>query len=131
MSDHEWNPCARSLNGNSFGWKDPQSIVFQHIQFQVLGSQAALYEGMSMGEYLVKNGYSQAFQRHYLLPMCAAVWSVPNAKVPLEILSPTLSEMGKRRGEGGPMLTLYCKEVTGTESFLQALTLNGSFHEGF
>ncbi|MBX6421371.1 MAG: FAD-dependent oxidoreductase [Nevskia sp.] len=31
--------------------------------------------GLSLGEYLQTNRYSQAFVRRYLLPMCAAIWS--------------------------------------------------------
>ena len=40
----------------------------------------ARYAGMSMGDYLEENKYSRAFRAHYLLPMCAAVWSVPNSQ---------------------------------------------------
>lgn len=36
---------------------------------------------MSTGEYLRLRRYSQAFVRHYFLPMCAAVWSVPESQV--------------------------------------------------
>ncbi|KAG2492394.1 hypothetical protein HYH03_009340 [Edaphochlamys debaryana] len=45
--------------------------------------QAHVYEDMALGEYLRKHGYSQGFQDNYILPMCAAVWSVPNAQVML------------------------------------------------
>ncbi|GBF87498.1 cyclopropane fatty acid synthase [Raphidocelis subcapitata] len=52
-------------------------------------SSAASYRDVALGAYLDSNGYSQAFRRHYLLPMCAAVWSVPNAQVlefPIQML---------------------------------------------
>ena len=39
------------------------------------------YSGMVLGEYLEKNGYSECFKTDYLLPMCAAVWSVPSRQV--------------------------------------------------
>lgn len=49
---------------------------------QVLKPELAWkYGAMSLGEYVRQQGYSQAFNRDYLLPMCAAVWSVPNAQV--------------------------------------------------
>jgi predicted NAD/FAD-binding protein len=49
---------------------------------QVLRPEAAAkYEHMSLGEFLKEGGYSGVFTSHYLLPMCAAVWSVPNAQV--------------------------------------------------
>lgn len=40
-----------------------------------------VYRDMTLGQYLAREKYSTAFQRHYVLPMCAAVWSVPNAQV--------------------------------------------------
>ena len=42
---------------------------------------AAEYRHMTLGKYLEKGGYSRAFISNYLLPMCAAVWSVPNNQV--------------------------------------------------
>lgn len=36
------------------------------------------WETMKLGEYLKLRGYGQAFRDEYLLPMTAAVWSVPN-----------------------------------------------------
>ena len=44
-------------------------------------AKAALFGSMSTGEYLRLRWYSQAFVRHYFLPMCAAVWSVPESQV--------------------------------------------------
>lgn len=40
-----------------------------------------VYEEMTLGTYLEKNGYSQGFIDNYIVPMCAAVWSVPGAQV--------------------------------------------------
>lgn len=42
---------------------------------------ASLVTGMSLGDYLLKYRYSQAFIDNYILPMCAAVWSVPASQV--------------------------------------------------
>lgn len=39
------------------------------------------YAQHSLGQYVREKGYSRAFVSQYLLPMCAAVWSVPNAQV--------------------------------------------------
>lgn len=36
---------------------------------------------MTLGAYLQLHGYSAGFRDHYVAPMCAAVWSVPNAQV--------------------------------------------------
>jgi predicted NAD/FAD-binding protein len=40
-----------------------------------------IYGDMTLGEYLRKHGYSTPFTKNYVVPMCAAVWSVPNAQV--------------------------------------------------
>ena len=44
----------------------------------------------SIGEYLDRNGYSQAFRDDYLLPMTAAVWSTSPDKCSLEFPAVTL-----------------------------------------
>jgi cyclopropane-fatty-acyl-phospholipid synthase len=36
------------------------------------------YRDMSLGQYLKQHGFSSTFANTYLLPMCAAIWSVPN-----------------------------------------------------
>lgn len=40
-----------------------------------------LNEAMTLGAYLQQKGYSQAFCRHYLIPMTAAIWSAGTASV--------------------------------------------------
>ncbi|MEM6382345.1 MAG: FAD-dependent oxidoreductase [Pseudomonadota bacterium] len=37
--------------------------------------------GLSLGEYLAKEGFSRAFIEDYLVPMGAAIWSTPDADV--------------------------------------------------
>lgn len=39
------------------------------------------FHAMTLGEYLDRNGYSEAFRSNYVAPMCAAVWSVPSSQV--------------------------------------------------
>ncbi len=39
------------------------------------------YRTVSLGQYLEQQGYSQGFRDNYVLPMCAAIWSVPNKQV--------------------------------------------------
>ncbi|KAJ1470529.1 hypothetical protein T484DRAFT_1641266, partial [Baffinella frigidus] len=57
-----------------FGKEARKSIVYT-----VLDDSA--HEKMSLGAYLKKHGYSKGFTNNYLLPMCAAVWSVSNKQV--------------------------------------------------
>ncbi|TKA32735.1 hypothetical protein B0A50_00960 [Salinomyces thailandicus] len=45
---------------------------------------------MSIGEYLDREGYSQAFRDDYLIPMTAAVWSTSPDKASLEFPAATL-----------------------------------------
>lgn len=44
-------------------------------------AQAHVFKGVTLGQYLQEQGYSESFKNNYVLPMCAAVWSVPNATV--------------------------------------------------
>ncbi|KAF5839621.1 cyclopropane fatty acid synthase [Dunaliella salina] len=47
------------------------------------------FRDMKMGQYLQQEGYSQGFINNYVVPMCAAVWSVPKAQVmefPVQLL---------------------------------------------
>ena len=47
-------------------------------------------DDMSIGEYLERNGYSDAFRDDYLIPMTAAVWSTSPDKCALEFPARTL-----------------------------------------
>ena len=38
------------------------------------------YRNMSLGNYLDKHKYSRSFTYNYVLPMCAAIWSVSNKR---------------------------------------------------
>ena len=42
-------------------------------------AQAAEWEGATLGDYLTKRGYSDYFAQHYVIPMCAAIWSCSDA----------------------------------------------------
>jgi hypothetical protein len=46
-----------------------------------MGPEERECRGMTLGQYLDKHGYSQGFRSNYVLPMCAAIWSVPNMQV--------------------------------------------------
>lgn len=39
------------------------------------------FKGVTLGQYLKRGWYSRVFCSKYLLPMCAAIWSVPTASV--------------------------------------------------
>jgi uncharacterized protein len=41
----------------------------------------APHAGQTLGAYLAANGYSEAFVTRHILPMAAAIWSTPSAKV--------------------------------------------------
>ncbi|GJE88773.1 hypothetical protein PsYK624_048590 [Phanerochaete sordida] len=45
---------------------------------------------MSIGEYLKREGYSEAFRDNYLVPMTAAIWSTPPDKCALDFPAQTL-----------------------------------------
>jgi predicted NAD/FAD-binding protein len=46
---------------------------------QVLKSDK--FKDVTLGQYLKRGWYSRVFCSKYLLPMCAAIWSVPTASV--------------------------------------------------
>lgn len=47
----------------------------------LLESNDAAYGTTTVREFFKRHAYSQAFQQRYFMPMCAAVWSMPNAQV--------------------------------------------------
>lgn len=46
---------------------------------RVLDNQAGC--GLTLGEYLAANGYAPTFVERHILPMAAAIWSTPSARV--------------------------------------------------
>ena len=58
-----------------------------------------LYRDVTLGQYLVRHKYSRTFTYNYVVPMCAAVWSVPNANVREEgVMHGGASSMDGRHG---------------------------------
>ena len=62
------------------------TMLYEVLRFgreapKVLEDRDGRYGSMRLGAYLEERGYSEGFKRDYLLPMCAAVWSVPNGQV--------------------------------------------------
>lgn len=47
-------------------------------------------EGESIGDYLKREGFSDAFRNNYLLPMTAAIWSTPPDQAALDFPAFTL-----------------------------------------
>ena len=54
------------------------------------GTKGAVDETTTIGEYLDREGYSEAFKNDYLIPMTAAVWSTSPDKCSLEFPAITL-----------------------------------------
>ncbi|UQB42561.1 FAD-dependent oxidoreductase [Thiomicrospira microaerophila] len=55
-------------------------MIFDILRFNKMGKadlQQGLSPDLSLGEYLEINGFGEAMQRDYLLPMAAAIWSCP------------------------------------------------------
>ncbi|PCH40211.1 amine oxidase [Wolfiporia cocos MD-104 SS10] len=95
-----------SRNGGAFEWAgstlrsvfcqisrvlDPSMwrLLYDILRFhacarRVLRSSAEVSLDVSIGEYLQKEGYSQAFRDNYLIPMTAAIWSTPPDKCALD-----------------------------------------------
>lgn len=65
-------------------------IRFNQYALDVLASDGGGVEDETIGEYLAKEGYSDAFRDDYLIPMTAAVWSTSPEKCSLEFPTATL-----------------------------------------
>ena len=69
---------ARKLNLlNPKFWNMLREVVrFKKAKHDVLeGPRKEYWEKKTLGDYLSENKYSIYFREHYVLPMCAAIWS--------------------------------------------------------
>jgi predicted NAD/FAD-binding protein len=58
-------------------------LIFDIIRFNQFSLDVLLKDGNgdeAVGEYLNRNGYSDAFRDDYLIPMTAAIWSTSPGK---------------------------------------------------
>lgn len=60
-------------------WRMLRDILRLYSSGPKLSSDVALAE-QPLGAFLEAHGYSRSFQRDHLLPMCAAIWSLPVEK---------------------------------------------------
>ncbi|KAF8318513.1 FAD/NAD-binding domain-containing protein [Clavulina sp. PMI_390] len=74
------------------------------------------YLDLSIGEYLEREGYSDAFRDDYLIPMTAAIWSTPPDKCSLDFPALTLLRF---------MHNHHLLQLTGKPSWL---TVEGGSH---
>lgn len=72
-------------------WRLIVDIVrFNQFALDLLNETDPASFEMTIGQYLEKEGYSQAFKDDYLIPMTAAVWSTSPDKASLEFPAKTL-----------------------------------------
>ncbi|KAK7189303.1 amine oxidase [Paraphaeosphaeria sporulosa] len=72
-------------------WRMIFDIVrFNMFSLDLLSSPAAPSNDLTIGEYLEREGYSDAFRDDYLIPMTACVWSTGPDKCALEFPALTL-----------------------------------------
>lgn len=76
LNDDVERARARQVNGNGNGY----------AKWKSSGAEAE----ESIGQYLEREGYSDAFRDDYLIPMTAAVWSTKPDKCTLEFPAVTL-----------------------------------------
>jgi uncharacterized protein len=60
-----------------FWWMLKDILRFNKAATLIGEQDAALAHSLSLGDYLNREGYSQAFRDWYLIPMAAAIWSCP------------------------------------------------------
>jgi len=72
-------------------WRMIFDIVrFNQFALDLLSTSIPLSTDLTIGEYLAKEGYSNAFRDDYLIPMTACVWSTGPDKCALEFPALTL-----------------------------------------
>jgi predicted NAD/FAD-binding protein len=47
----------------------------------ILDRDAGRLEGLTVGDYLIRRGFSERFRDDYLIPMAAAIWSTPHVRM--------------------------------------------------
>ena len=72
-----WSAARSACGSLKYGWGCCQVL---------LGENQALYGQMTVEGFFAKHTYSAAFRQNYFLPMCAAVWSMPNTQVKPSLL---------------------------------------------
>ncbi|KAF9046220.1 amine oxidase [Panaeolus papilionaceus] len=95
-------------------------MIYDVLRFNACSRRVLLddqYEEVSIGEYLTKNGYSDAFRMNYLVPMTAAIWSTPPDKCFLDFPARTLIQF---------MYNHHLLQITGKPSWL---TIKGGSHK--
>jgi uncharacterized protein len=70
VTPSHWRMLREMMRFNKMALADRAAGRFENV-----------YAGLSMGEYLAKNGFSKAFQENYLIPMGGAIWSTPPAEM--------------------------------------------------
>lgn len=91
LSPRMWRMLFDIIRFNQFALdlliQDQEEEVHNHRSRTVPNHTASTE---SIGEYLAREGYSDAFRDDYLLPMTAAVWSTSPDKCSLEFPAATL-----------------------------------------
>ncbi|PPQ69909.1 hypothetical protein CVT24_003243 [Panaeolus cyanescens] len=95
-------------------------MIYDVLRFNACARRVLLedqYEEISIGEYLTKEGYSDAFRMNYLIPMTAAIWSTPPDKCFLDFPARTLIQF---------MYNHHLLQITGKPSWM---TIKGGSHK--
>ncbi|QDZ02812.1 NAD(P)-binding protein [Nitratireductor mangrovi] len=69
----------RNFFSPSFLWMLREILRFNRQC--VADREAGLLAGVTIGEYLARRGFSAGFRDNYLIPMAAAIWSTPRARM--------------------------------------------------
>ncbi|KAJ7066491.1 FAD/NAD(P)-binding domain-containing protein [Mycena amicta] len=97
-------------------------LIYDVLRFNayarsILAEKAHGDKEMSIGEYLDREGYSDAFKDNYLIPMTACIWSTPPDKCALDFPARTLIQF---------LANHHLLQITGKPSWL---TIDGGSRE--
>lgn len=73
-------PSMRSLLDISH-WRMLRGVLRFNANAPAVLDEGSRHAEATLGDYLEAERYSDAFKYRYLLPMCASIWSAPNAQV--------------------------------------------------
>jgi len=80
-----WTMLGQPVNAvKPWYWRMARDIMRFYREAPLLLQLPQTDEGISLGEYLAENGYSESFIECHILPMAAAIWSAPAASVRLQ-----------------------------------------------
>ncbi len=99
-------------------------MLFDVVKFYAIAEkdlEKGVLQELSLGDYLKKRNFSDAFRDNFLLPMGAAIWSTPNEAM-LEFPAQSFMTFFKNHGLSSTNKPKWRTVTGGSRSYVQRLT---------